>query len=280
MQIYKTIDIKTNLIYIGKDSKNDINYLGSGTIIQRVIKNRLKEYVENILDDIFEENKYTFTNSYKKEYLHLLFKKEILEDGIYKLEELKYREEYWIEYYNATDRTIGYNIIKESFGGDNFTNHPDKEIIRNNMKIRTKERFKDGMPMETKEKIRIANMGHIVTKETREKISKTRIERNYRDKNSACYGISNYDRWLIKYGKEEADKRKLQSSDNIRNANLKLKGIKYIIETPEHDIIEIIGRKDVRNFLKTNNNDFFTRKKYKGYKLLDKIKIDDKIEVI
>ena len=85
MIIYKTTNLINGKIYIGQDTKNNPNYLGSG----KILKFALKKYgIEN-------------------------FKKEILEECL-TLDELNELEKYWINKFNSTDDNIGYNL---SFGG-------------------------------------------------------------------------------------------------------------------------------------------------------------------
>src|ERR1035437_553756 len=88
MIIYKTTNKINNKIYIGQDSNNDPNYLGSGTVILNSIKKHGKEnFIKEILD---------FGND---------------------MDELNEKEIYWIKYYNATDPLIGYNLM--TGGGQN-----------------------------------------------------------------------------------------------------------------------------------------------------------------
>jgi group I intron endonuclease len=101
MIIYKTINSINGKIYIGKDKYNNPHYLGSGLLIKKAIK------------------KYGKRN----------FKKEILEK-CETIEELEKREVYYQNKYSECFAPIGYNILHGSFGGDIFTNHPDKENIR------------------------------------------------------------------------------------------------------------------------------------------------------
>lgn len=102
MQIYLTRNLINNKMYIGKDSKSDPKYLGSGTILKRAIKKYGKEN----------------------------FQKIILEDNIVNLDILNEREIYYINLFNATTNKNFYNISTGGGGGDNFTNHPNKEDIR------------------------------------------------------------------------------------------------------------------------------------------------------
>ena len=82
MQIYKTTNLINGKIYIGQDSKISPTYFGSGTFYKKA---EAKHGKENFI-------------------------KEILEDGIDSYEELDDREIYWIAFYNATERSIGYNV--------------------------------------------------------------------------------------------------------------------------------------------------------------------------
>lgn len=90
MIIYKTTNIINGKIYIGKDIKNYDKYLGSGIYF----KNSLKKYGKDN------------------------FIKEILEDNILDKNILNEREIFWINHFNSTDKTIGYNIHIGGQGGD------------------------------------------------------------------------------------------------------------------------------------------------------------------
>jgi len=106
MIVYKTINLINNKIYIGKDTHNNPKYLGSGVILLNAIKKYGKEN----------------------------FKKEILEkcETIKRLNE---REIYWIDFYNATNKSIGYNIGFGGEGGDNYKNNPNIEEIKKKISI-------------------------------------------------------------------------------------------------------------------------------------------------
>jgi group I intron endonuclease len=101
VSIYKTVCVVNGKIYIGKTSKSDPNYLGSGLLLKRAIKKYGKEN----------------------------FKKEILEE-CKTIEELNEREKHWIKELRSTDHEVGYNIAFGGNGGDVFSNHPNKEMIR------------------------------------------------------------------------------------------------------------------------------------------------------
>ena len=102
MIIYKTINLISGKIYIGQDSNNNPDYIGSGNLIKLAIKKYGKEN----------------------------FKKTIIEECFSK-EQLNEREKFWIEKLNSRDKTIGYNISSGGDGGDTISQHPNKkEIIK------------------------------------------------------------------------------------------------------------------------------------------------------
>ena len=132
MIIYITKNLINGKKYIGKDSHNDPNYLGSGTLLLEDIKIHGKEN----------------------------FKKEILEYCA--KENLGEREEYWINYFNAVKSKDFYNIRSQTSGwfnkdlnlekydyvtkkiGDSNRGNPRPWLINN---------------QERKDKLRAANIG-------------------------------------------------------------------------------------------------------------------------
>jgi group I intron endonuclease len=114
--IYKTTNIINNKIYVGQNTTNRKNYLGSGILIRYAIK------------------KYGREN----------FTKEILETCS-DLEELNNREIFWIKHFDSINNKIGYNL---HIGGRNigsfirtkkyiFTNEHKRNISigRTNIKL-------------------------------------------------------------------------------------------------------------------------------------------------
>ena len=117
MVIYKTTNLQTGKIYIGKDKYNNPKYLGSGV----KLKDAIKSYGRDKFSKIILEH----CSSY---------------------EDLNIRESYWIQFYNSTNPEIGYNISTGGDGGDNFTNHPNKEEYRQKISkssIKSNEILKD-----------------------------------------------------------------------------------------------------------------------------------------
>lgn len=114
MIIYKTTNLINGKIYVGKDSINNPDYLGSGLILNRAIK------------------KYGIHN----------FKKIILEQ-CNTSQELDEKEKYWIKELNSTDKRIGYNIAKGGTGGDTFTNQPPYKKALMLSKLKSKRHLWD-----------------------------------------------------------------------------------------------------------------------------------------
>jgi len=158
--IYITICIVNKTIYIGQHKAKQYNpkYLGSGTILWNAINKHGCENFENTQIDVASSK-----------------------------EELSKKEISWISYFR-NNGFIMYNISTGGEWGDNFTNHPNKEIYRENISkglkdseefqttVRSPKRRKnvsDGM--KNSEKWKLSHN----TKEYKEKSSKalTGIER-------------------------------------------------------------------------------------------------------
>ena len=168
MVIYKTTNLVNGKFYIGKDSKNDPSYLGSGD----KLKNAIKKYGR--------EN----------------FKKKILEECTSKT--IDQREIYWIKETKALSR--GYNIAIGGQGGDlgkTVNLKRSKSLTGKTQSENTKQKRSDSLKgrkitwgdkistamkgktwkqkssrtVEHREKLSKANKGHIKSKETLEKMS-------------------------------------------------------------------------------------------------------------
>jgi group I intron endonuclease len=88
MIVYKTTNLINGKIYIGQDSNADPKYFGSGNLLKKAFK---KYGIES-------------------------FKKEILEECTSK-KDLNDKEKYWINFFNSTNKKIGYNISEGGTGG-------------------------------------------------------------------------------------------------------------------------------------------------------------------
>lgn len=155
--IYKTTNLINNKIYIGqkKAAKKANYYLGSGKYLKAAINKYGKE---NFICEIIEE--------------------------VNTLEELDSREIYWIKFYNATNRAIGYNIsngglVNRAFSGKNNPMYGKTHSIETRKKISQKQieynktHLNNFQRPEVIKKIKNKLQNHQVAAETRNKISKT-----------------------------------------------------------------------------------------------------------
>lgn len=160
MIIYKTTNIINGKIYVGQDSKNDEQYLGSGIRLRYAI------------------SKYGKSN----------FKKEILCECSSQ-DELDSMEKYWISKLNSTNPEIGYNLNSggKRFNPKNGTTakkiglaHKGRTLSDKHRKklsvVHTGKRLSD----ETKHKMSVSRKGQIPwnkgvpqSKETRKKVKST-----------------------------------------------------------------------------------------------------------
>lgn len=248
MRIYKTTNLINNKFYIGQEKNDSDSYLGSG----KILKNAIQKYGK--------EN----------------FRKEILE--ICESEkELDEKEIYWIKKLNATNRKIGYNIceggrVNRTMIGKNHPMYGKKHSIEMRMKI--SDNTKKAMTVEVRQKIKDSRKFQVFSEKTKELWRKNR-----KGKNNPMHGK----RGILcpNYGHIcSADTRRKISVANSgkRNGMYGMSGEKnpsatqYIIKTPENKIVKIITKKRVKEYLKCSDN-FFQRKKFKKYILLNSIKI-------
>jgi len=103
MIVYKTTNKINGKIYIGFDTNNNPNYLGSGVAIKKAIRKYGKE---NFIKETIE---YCDTKN-----------------------QLTEKEIYWIKFYNSTDRKIGYNISIGGGEGGNLGKKVNKRISISN----------------------------------------------------------------------------------------------------------------------------------------------------
>lgn len=154
MVIYKTTNLINGKFYVGKDQKNNPDYLGSGLVLNRAI---IKHGREN-------------------------FKKEILEHCDSK-DELSNREIYWIETLSAI--TNGYNIALGGSGGDTYSSNPNLPKIIEKLSGSNNHFFCKTHSEESKTKMSNSQMGRVAwnegktgiySDETLKKMSDTRTK--------------------------------------------------------------------------------------------------------
>jgi len=147
MIVYKTINLINGKIYIGQDSNNNPNYLGSGVLLLKALK------------------------KYKKEN----FQKEILE-YCSSIDQLNTREIFWIQFFNSTNRKIGYNLTN---GGNTTLGYKYK------LSKETIEKYKKGKnnPM----------YGKKHKKKSKEKMKKAKIGKCEGEKNNRARKLYEYD---------------------------------------------------------------------------------------
>lgn len=160
MIIYKTTNLVNNKFYIGQDSNNNPEYLGSGILLQKAIE------------------KYGIKN-FVKQTLEICKDKDHLND----------RETYWIEKTEA--KKYGYNIADGGHGGNTYTEETrqriskqfknrkfSKETIEKRKATRAKNPEKYKLSEERKKIIGDQHRGKTISEEHKKAISKSVKERN------------------------------------------------------------------------------------------------------
>jgi hypothetical protein len=97
MIIYKTVNVLNGKFYVGQDSKNNPEYLGSGTVLKRAIENHGR-------------------NNFIKETLEVCSTQQ----------ELNEREKYWIKETKAQE--LGYNIAEGGQGGNTYSEETKQKV--------------------------------------------------------------------------------------------------------------------------------------------------------
>lgn len=191
MIIYKTTNLINGKFYIGQDSKNNPEYLGSGKLLHRAIN---KHGIEN----------------FKKETLEVCSSKKHLNE----------REIYWIEKTEA--KKYGYNIADGGHGGNTYNEEisqriskqfknrkVSKETIEKRKATRAKNPEKYKLSEERKKIIGDQHRGKTISEAHKKAISKSVKERN-------------------KYSKEFLANQK---SENKKGKKSPLWGKKFSLET-------------------------------------------------
>lgn len=229
--IYKTTNLINGKIYIGQDSHNNPEYLGSGKILRQAIKKYGKEN----------------------------FKKEMLEK-CNSIEELSLRERYWIQYFGCVNRKIGYNLsIGGGRGNRERRTWQFKKRVSNKLKGRispTKGRRKTKEEIEKQIVNRRKNAelrGFWITEQTRKKLSLSRMGKIPWNKGKKGMQIC----WNKGRKRPDDVKRKISESvkkyyfmhpEAIRQMSLSRRGRKQTIETIEKRRLKLIGKKRSKDY--------------------------------
>lgn len=174
MIIYKTTNLVNGKIYVGLDTHNNPNYLGSGVVLRHSI------------------NKYGAS----------AFSKEVI-DEVADMDELNKKEIYWIETLNSTDRSIGYNIAK---GGNGLVQFARDSISRS---LKGRKQPQEVIQKRTKtlrENIASGKTIPSMLGKSHNDAWKNTLSCSNSGVGNLMYGRTVYGIWLEKYGKEEADR--------------------------------------------------------------------------
>lgn len=166
------------------------------------------------------------------------------------LDELNQKEQYWISFYNSTDREIGYNI---KAGGENHLLAEETKIkigLANSGKkasVETRKKQSEArkgkkLSKETCQKMSESKKGHIVSEETRSKIGQKHknkiVSEESKLKMSEARKGKRYlsDERYKELGEKQKGKKRPELSD-------KMKGLKYSQERVEKSRLARIGKK-------------------------------------
>lgn len=209
MIIYKTTNTINGKIYVGLDTKNNPNYLGSGKIFKLAVKKYGKEN----------------------------FKKEIIIESLsISIEEAKEIEVFWINELNATSSDIGYNI-RNSVVYSNYGIKQSDEFKKKLSELNKGEKnrmYGKHHSEETKRKLRekcsgknSPMFGKHLSEETKQKISKQKkgvpISEKARKNMRANDGKNN-----PMYGKHHSEESKKKNSESHKGKKSWNKGKKNI----------------------------------------------------
>lgn len=225
MIIYKTTNLTNGKFYVGKDEKNNPNYLGSGIHLKRAVK---KYGVEN-------------------------FKKEILEICENR-EKLNEKEKYWISTLSAT--TLGYNIAEGGTGGKTTP------IVHNKGKT-YEELYGIEKANELKEKKRLANLGKKLSNEVKEKISNGNKGKKVSDETKQKQSVANKGKKISDETKQKISKSVsnfFSNKENRDNLSKKHKG-KILSDETKQKISKSLKKKVIKidenkGYLIANNKGF------------------------
>lgn len=219
--VYKTTNLLDGKEYIGKHESREKSdeYLGSGLLLNRAIR------------------------KYGKEHFH----KEILE-YCNSQEQLCEREEFWIKNLN-TFFPNGYNIATGGYGGDIYTNNPDRVNICARQSYQLKY-FPSNAQKSTQEKLKVSRLGAKHSEEAKRKISKAREGMIFTEKHKK--NISEKTKEAMKTAKIK--RKKIDVFDVSNNFIEQLPSLQAVAIKYEQNVWEVCnmckGRKNrVKNYI-------------------------------
>jgi group I intron endonuclease len=174
MVIYETINKINGKRYIGKDKHNDPTYIGSGKLLNKAIKKYGREnFVKTILEHCDSED------------------------------HMSERERHWIKITGAQTSDTYYNIGEGGNGGDNITNHPNRNEFIKKMTIINNDplyaRTRNGHSDQTKQNQSKAAQGRYTLEWFQLKYGNAEGERRYTERNrrlSTRYLDADTEKWL------------------------------------------------------------------------------------
>jgi len=193
MQIYKTTNLVNGKFYIGQSKYDDPEYLGSGKLINLAIRKYGKKS----------------------------FKKEILVECS-SVKEMNEMEIFYQNMYSDCFSPKGYNICHGVWGGDNFSNNPNKEVIRKKLsdqKIGNKIWLGRHHKLETIEKLRNMKLGVDHSGKNNPMYQKHHSDQTKKEMSLCRKGIY----YLERYGEERSKEIKLKSGKKLKGKNTGLR---------------------------------------------------------
>jgi len=202
--VYLIMDQKHNKVYVGQKKglvEDSENYFGSGTIILRIQNKR-----------------------------GIYFLKKIILGVCYSKEELTICETECKHFFNAFDIKYGYNILESDYGGDTFTNNPDKERLR--------EQHRQN-----------ALLG--VTLKNKDRVFSDEYRKNLSDAIRGRESVFKDKTYEEIYGEERANEIRLKQSESQSNPEVVKKKVESLKKTlSEHPEILIEKGKKISKALK------------------------------
>ena len=197
--IYKTTNLVNDKIYIGQKHSSRFlgqSYLGSGKRLKDAIKHYGKE-------------------NFKVELLEEIESKELMDE----------REIYWISYYHATNKEIGYNLseggnVNRTLVGENnpfYGKNFSKETLQHLSEVRKGKRYR---PRTLAEREYMSNKmkGRVITQEARDKLRENaKINPNYGMRGKHCSNETKEKLRLAHLGKSHKSKGYIHITNEIED---------------------------------------------------------------